>query len=761
MPREFGQVFVTLIYIPPDANVKAASDIILDTIQQQEGLSADAPKFILGDFNACTLKDTLPHYYQYVTCHTRSDKTLDLCYGNIKKAYKSLARPPLGSSDHNSVYLLPEYKQRIKSVKPTEKTVKVWSTDSIEKLRGCFECTDWSVFEDTATNIDELTGVITDYTNFCVDTVIPCKTVKIFANNKPWISKELKSILNEKKRAFCARDKIKVKCIQTEINKQVKKCKQKYKDKIEEQFSDSNLKYAWSGLKNLIGATKKRDTIDTSDNYAFANDLNSFYGRFDCHDFSSEREQVIQLLGDDEPLLITEQQVVKTFNKINIRKASGPDGLRGVVLKECSQQLAPIFQRLFQSTLDSHTIPQLWKTSNVIPVPKKQCPKGLNDYRPVALTSIAMKCLERIIKTFLLQDTDHLLDPMQFAYRPHRGVEDATLYLLHHTYRHLDKTGSWIRMLFLDFSSAFNTIQAHLLLMKLKDMSVNTNIIKWVNSFMLDRPQYVSVNDCRSEVLSTATGAPQGCVISPILFILYTNDCCCNDGKNIMIKFADDTVLVGLLSDSEDLYRGSVQNLVSWCDSNFLHLNTSKTKEIVIDFSKRYRNHQPVMINNEPIEMVGQYKYLGTIIDSKLSWNLNTEAIYKKAQQRLYFLRRLRHFNVDRSIMTVFYETFVHSIMTFNILSWYGNITLTNKNKLNKLVNIAGKIVGKKLDKLECFHEQQALRKLHKILKDPKHPLATEFQYLPSGRRIRACPSKTNRTIKSFVPVAIRLYNCI
>ena len=225
LPREFGQLFFTLVYIPPDANTKNACSVIMENTHKLDDLSVDSPKFILGDFNACTLKDSLPSYFQYVKCQTRLSKTIDLCYGNIRNAYKSLAKPPLGGSDHNTIFLMPCYRQKLKTVKPETKSIKQWSTGSIETLRGCFDLTDWGVFEEACGTVDELTETVTDYINFCVETVIPSKTVKIFANNKPWVSKELKTVVNEKKRAFYSEDRAKVKVVQRQINNEIKRCK--------------------------------------------------------------------------------------------------------------------------------------------------------------------------------------------------------------------------------------------------------------------------------------------------------------------------------------------------------------------------------------------------------------------------------------------------------------------------------------------------------------------------------------------------------
>ena len=104
LPREFPQLFVTVVYIHPRANVDRAAQHICDVTQKLDALSTDAPKFILGDFNQCKLGNCLPTYHQYITCPTRMNKTIDLCYGSVPTAYRSIAKPPTGDSDHNTVH---------------------------------------------------------------------------------------------------------------------------------------------------------------------------------------------------------------------------------------------------------------------------------------------------------------------------------------------------------------------------------------------------------------------------------------------------------------------------------------------------------------------------------------------------------------------------------------------------------------------------------------------------------------------------------
>ena len=109
-PRECPQLFVTVVYVHPRANVDRVAQNICDVTQKLDALSADSPKFILGDFNQCSFKQSLPTYHQYITCPTRMNRTIHLCYGSVPNAYRSIAKPPIGDADHNTVHLVPIYR---------------------------------------------------------------------------------------------------------------------------------------------------------------------------------------------------------------------------------------------------------------------------------------------------------------------------------------------------------------------------------------------------------------------------------------------------------------------------------------------------------------------------------------------------------------------------------------------------------------------------------------------------------------------------
>ena len=747
--------------MPPDANATEAANTIASSIAMLEDNHPDAVKIILGDFNHCTLENVLPSYTQYVSCATRENNKLDLCYANIGDAF--LCHCPLGQSDHNIIHMVPTYKTQFKRSKPVTRLVKQWTPDSLEELRACYDCTQWDVLCDG--NLEQNTDVISAYLIFCQDMIIPQKEVKCFPNNKPWVTKDLKQIINEKKAALCRKNKDDLKRIQTKLDTNIRSCRSSFKTKLEDKFRSHNSKDVWKGLRQATGFGLKSQNLDTADE-SFTNDLNKFYSRFDKYDFSQQRDMMERELQTQPdgwlPVTISDASVRKCLKQVKPNKAVGPDNISGRLLKECSDQLVPVLQKLFQESINKHSVPTLWKSSEIIPVPKKPQPAVMNDYRPVALTSIIMKCLERVVLTLLLPSVKPLMDPLQFAYRAKRGVEDATLTLVHHLYQHLDTAGNVARVLMVDFSSAFNTIQPHLMMNKLMSMGVNNHIILWVNDFLLHRPQRVRIGTVCSDTTITNTGAPQGCVLSPVLFTLYTNDCRSSSPNCDIIKYADDSAIIGRLQRGHagfDNYNTCVEQFVNWCSSNYLELNVSKTKELIFDFSKTNTVVTPIIINEEHVSIVDEYKYLGLLVDNKLNWSSNNKRVFAKMQQRLYFLRKLNDFHVDTRIMVLFYRSVVESVLRFCLQVFYNNSLAKDVGKLSRVTNRATKLMKHKCSPPSDIYDNLCAEKLSSILQDDTHPLHGYYNRLRSGVRLESIRCKTSRYLKSFVPKSIQMYN--
>ncbi len=203
-------------------------------------------------------------------------------------------------------------------------------------------------------------------------------------------------------------------------------------------------------------------------------------------------------------------------------------------------------------------------------------------------------------------------------------------------------------MLFVDYSSAFNTIVPATLVEKLQTLGLNRSLCSWILDFLTGRSQVVRMGNNTSSPLILNTGAPQGCVLSPLLYSLYTHDCTATHSSNVIVKFADDTTVIGLITDNDETaYREEVSTLTKWCQENHLSLNIDKTKELVVDFRRQSREHTPISIDKTPVERVNSFKFLGVHITEDLTWSTHTDAVLKKAHQRLFFLRRLRKFGMS------------------------------------------------------------------------------------------------------------------
>jgi hypothetical protein len=156
---------------------------------------------------------------------------------------------------------------------------------------------------------------------------------------------------------------------------------------------------------------------------------------------------------EDCVITLSPADVRKTLRQVNIHKA----GLPGHVLRACADQLASVFTDIFNLSLSESVIPTCFKQTTM-PVPKNTKVTCLNDNWPIAHTSAAMKCFERLVMAHINTIIPETIDPHQFAYRPNRSTDDAVSTALPTALSHVDKRNTYVRMLFIDYSSAFNTI---------------------------------------------------------------------------------------------------------------------------------------------------------------------------------------------------------------------------------------------------------------------------------------------------------------
>ena len=731
LPREFSSVITVACYAPCTGgdSTKSATDKTARTIAQHiTDIQLKYPNsaiMIMGDFNK--VKISIPNFQQIVNKPTRGTKLLDLCFVNVKESYKYCKQlPSLGNSDHNIIHLIPKYIPKAKF--PAETTTRRKFNDhTISDLQACFEITDWDEIIHPGDGIDTQAEVLTDYLNFCIDEHVPKISLRKYSNNKPWISRAIIQLVKDKHKAHKEGNKKLRNYLKNKIKHEMLKARRNYTAKIQHKLALEPAK-AWSEIRKLCGISKEKH----SDIAINSDTLNKFFARFEekCH---SNCMIEIPAQGSQAPALeIEQEEVVNLLKQVDSRKGAGPDKIMPKVLKLCADQLASALTMVFNSSLKQGQVPQIWKTSTIKPIPKSSNPQEPKDYRPIAITSCIGKLLEKLVKKYILEHTP--LDSLQFAYRPGRSTQDALAYLMTTITTHIEKDSKNIaRCLFLDYSSAFNTISVEKLVKRLDHL--DRNIVNWIFSFLTNRLQYTYANDSLSGKISTSTGTPQGAVLSPVLFAIYTSIITSESSNVTVIKYADDTVIVGLLSQTEDTncYMNEIKRICKLSSEHSLILNPQKTKEMLFTTKRVPPAVEPVCVAGTAISISGAVKYLGVIIDEKLSFSEHCSRIIAKANQRLYIINRFRYLGAKPSFLKVLFSGFVESIILYCLPVFYNSLSASNKKELSKFHKRAVKY-NMSPHSLDFIANQRLRITALKAFLDENHFIHQFLVRLPSGR---------------------------
>ncbi|KAI3355958.1 hypothetical protein L3Q82_017150 [Scortum barcoo] len=292
-------------------------------------------------------------------------------------------------------------------------------------------------------------------------------------------------------------------------------------------------------------------------------------------------------------------------------------------------------------------------------------------------------------------------------------------------------------MLFVDFSSAFNTVIPSKLITKLGDLGISTPLRYWIMDFLTNRPQHVKSGHNCSSTITLNTGTPQGCVLSPFLYSLFTHDCRPMYGSNSITKFAyDDITVIGLISDNDESH-------------------TTGQRKV------KRETHDPIHINGMAVERVSSFKFLGIHISENLSWTANTSSLIKKAHQRLFFLRTLKKNHLSTAILGNFYRCAIESILTNCITVWYGNCSVADRKALQRVVKTAQRITKTPLPAIEDVQKRSDVYEGHvAFLRTPLILDILSFQlHCPPGSVTGASRTKTSRFRNSFFPTAVSLLN--
>jgi hypothetical protein len=284
----------------------------------------------------------------------------------------------------------------------------------------------------------------------------------------------------------------------------------------------------------------------------------------------------------------------------------------------------------------------------------------------------------------------------------------------------------------------------------LVDKHADPDAIGWISSFMTNRQQYVTYQSETSRIIRASVGTPQGSVISPYLFCLYVSGIHSEAHSTKIIKYADDLVICGMCDKNglgEEQYRDTITSCIETFNQLNLVLNKSKTKEMVVSFSKSKPQVPPLTVDGTVIEQTASFKYLGTVLTDDFDFNPNWEARVSKARQRLYLLKKLVYSNADRTIMRMTYNSFIKPVLTYHLDIFHNHLHQTVITKINSIQKAASRISNCKMPPVIDEENRKAL--CLKLYLQSDHPFQASCTHMPSGR-LRQPLCRTARCKKSF-----------
>lgn len=530
------------------------------------------------------------------------------------------------------------------------------------------------------------------------DKNIPVKIIKHSKRflKKPWITEALIKSIDEKNRLYkvirvCGNntDEDKYKKYKNKLTSLLKIAERKYyRERLDK--NKNNLSKLWNVLNEVINRKKqdkrnvtfKHNNATYTDSRSIADQFNNFFlnapkeicrkfppptNNPSCHVVHNKRSIFLN------PVTETEVSYILSHLK---NSSAGNDHFEPKVVKHVSKYLVIPLVYICNLSFSEGIFPSPLKIAKVVPIYKKGDRTSFTNYRPVSVLPVFSKLLERLMYNRLENFIEHydILNQNQFGFRKGHSTYMAMSILVDKFHETINDN-KFMVCLFLDLSRAFDTISHDILLDKLHAYGIRGTAHEWLSNYLNNRRQFVSYNGMNSYNGNIDIGVPQGSILGPLLFLLYVNDLYNVTNKVSFIQFADDTSIYATgssLADVISIIQSEVCLISEWLRNNKLLLNASKSSYMIMTNRKKYAgndNIMPIKIDGTSVECVPETKFLGIVLDNRLTFKSHINTVASKLSKGIGILCRAKRL-LDSKTLTLLYNALIQPYLAYCITIW-------------------------------------------------------------------------------------------
>ena len=720
-------IILIVVYRHNISNIKIFKQSIIKKIEEIRNKYSNHGIVLTGDINIDLLKQNkttqkfvndieslnLSQIIKTPTRVTKNSKTLiDHFYVDNTLLVSSTKNEYIGIGDHHgqlvTLQLIAKEKNKlllrrcytepnkIKFVNYMKNRVQIWKDKKIGTL------------VDSSGEMEELMHIIQDGVDLC----FPFKTIRFKNKNRiEWFTKELHQIRKVKDRLYkkwkisnLYIDELNFKNKDKQFKQGIKEAENRYiNSKI---LQAKNTKQIWKVMNQLCGKDNKNSCdLEINDEngynlkgYRLVNYINKYFNEIASDlvknkpDYQKNRMEQITIGNTQNDIFkfrqTNKEEIKEIIDKLNKNKSSN-DNYNIECIKLISDIIAQPISDIINKSMEEGKFPKCLKISTILPIYKSGDKNNIENYRPISLTSIHHKIIEKTvyIQLWTYVKKYKIIQHEQFAFQKENNCINAILNFNNYIYENAfeDKVVGT----FLDIRKAYDSINHRILLVKLYNYGFRGKIYTWLEDYMKDRMQEVKLGSYKSDRLLIKNGILQGSTLGCLLFLIYINDIATIKQRNINITiFADDTSILSVGKNIKESVKNANDNLLkikSWMDQNMLTVNVQKTKCIKFKLRKKdnEESDMKILYDGKELEEVNQVKFLGIIIDKELKFISHIGKIIAELKALTILCYRIRD-KLNEQAKKLFYYAHIYSRIKYGI-EIYSNTTWSNLVLLDRM----------------------------------------------------------------------------